>query len=65
MNCFFNEVKPSWMAISSFTEWNICYITRMIKHSLLVLYKLYKDSNFYINSKEKVLKKTWFTQAKH
>ena len=35
---------------------NICSITRMRKHSLFVLYNLYKDSNFETNLTEKVLK---------
>ena len=42
---------------------NICSITRMGKHSLFVLYNLYKDSNSKTNLKEKVLKN--ILQAAH
>ena len=35
---------------------NICSIARMRKHSLFVLYNLYKDSNSLTNLTEKALK---------
>ena len=35
---------------------NICSIARMRKHSLFVLYSLYKDSKSWTNLKEKALK---------